>query len=631
MSLNISANDNSPVSLQRVQALYGDVLPLLTMQRERLMAEIVRNPLVLLDTTAEFWENEQTTLTEFFAGRLFREVTNYYEQSLAILEEMAAAAADDGVSTVKEWQHVIMRMWQDAAQRRGWAALKDFEIGIDWDLVNRDAVEWARDYAAQLVSGVNDATKADIARHVANFLDIKGYNLGQLRGNVLQELQSFYGAGYDTRRLQIRAKNIAITETTRALAEGNKIVWQRSGVADGRTWVTNNDDIVCDTCRDLDRQSTTLTAPFTSKSGAIVTDIPAHPGCRCFSVPIVRMIPAKPVGRPAPDEDKPKKTRKPRESDPLKKVKPAKTAREARERIKDKSLTDSEYNQYLSALRAAQDVQMEVVLNVQTEFETLNHKSAMGEKISKRALAAAEAKLDKEMRKWTEYTNRITAAEQDYIVRILASPSKSTPWNLARSEQSTNRAALDTTDLSGVSPSMRARIERSIDMINQVMNWDAYEQLLQDAGYWTPTFVVDPQNTRAFANPERGRVTIGTSARERTMCHEMGHIIEYVLSDVGDAARNFRTVRAGAEPLSTIYSGTKEVGWRDQFIEHYMGRYYGVRSPHTEIISMGIEYMLFDAEEFAKKDPEYFYLIWDVMKGNISELKKWKTIAEKGY
>ncbi|EKE07885.1 MAG: minor head protein, partial [uncultured bacterium] len=83
-----------------------------------------------------------------------------------------------------------------------------------------------------------------------------------------------------------RARLIAMTETTRAYAQGNRTMWGASGVTDGMEWRTGQDDIVCLICRPLAGKKTTLDGTF--PGGRDVP--PAHPGCRCHIYPVIGSI-----------------------------------------------------------------------------------------------------------------------------------------------------------------------------------------------------------------------------------------------------------------------------------------------------------------------------------------------------
>lgn len=174
---------------------------------------------------------------------------------LAVLIPALSDASQDGA----EW----MVNWVDST----------LGIGIDWTLINADAVEWARKYAAELVRGINSTTRDQIKRHVSAWLDTPGRTMGDL----FAELESLPGFN------ESRAQMIAVTEITRAYAEGNKLSAQKyedEGLFTWkRVWQTNNDDKVCPLCAPLHG----TTAKGTDGEYEDGTQHPPrHPRCRCW-------------------------------------------------------------------------------------------------------------------------------------------------------------------------------------------------------------------------------------------------------------------------------------------------------------------------------------------------------------
>jgi SPP1 gp7 family putative phage head morphogenesis protein len=73
-----------------------------------------------------------------------------------------------------------------------------------------------------------------------------------------------------------RAETIAVTEVTRAAAEGGRLYQQQlqqAGFTFDRIWRTSNDERVCPVCGPLDGK------PEAEWGG--LDSPPAHPNCRC--------------------------------------------------------------------------------------------------------------------------------------------------------------------------------------------------------------------------------------------------------------------------------------------------------------------------------------------------------------
>jgi len=133
-------------------------------------------------------------------------------------------------------------------------------IGVDWALVAEDAARWASEYSYSLVTGITDTTRRVLQEKVAQWIREPGRTIGDLTA----DLEPYFG--------KMRAQMIAVTETTRAFAEGEKVAVAQAreyGFEMETIWHTNRDELVCSVC-----------AP---KDGEVTTEFPpAHPRCRCW-------------------------------------------------------------------------------------------------------------------------------------------------------------------------------------------------------------------------------------------------------------------------------------------------------------------------------------------------------------
>jgi hypothetical protein len=150
-------------------------------------------------------------------------------------------------------------------------------IGTDWALVNEGAVTFARDYTFELVKGVNRTTQQALGKAIAAYFERE-----QTIGDLQRSISHLFGP--------TRAEMIAVTEVTRAAAEGEYQIakdLRSQGVDMIAFWVTNADEIVCPICRPLnDRQASGLDVlgkPYWihPESGNQYQH-PAHPRCRCW-------------------------------------------------------------------------------------------------------------------------------------------------------------------------------------------------------------------------------------------------------------------------------------------------------------------------------------------------------------
>jgi len=100
--------------------------------------------------------------------------------------------------------------------------------------------------------------------------------------------------------------------------------------------------------------------------------------------------------------------------------------------------------------------------------------------------------------------------------------------------------------------------------------------------------------------------------------HELGHALEGKDPEVARKAREFydrRTEGYPVEPLKKYNDSydPHEMTKRNKFEDPYMGKIY--KHGATEIVSMGLEKMWEDPARFAKKDPDYFDFMYNLLRG----------------
>jgi hypothetical protein len=127
---------------------------------------------------------------------------------------------------------------------------------------------------------------------------------------------------------------------------------------------------------------------------------------------------------------------------------------------------------------------------------------------------------------------------------------------------------------------------------------------------------------------DKSFVSLEKGGRMQTAVHEYGHFFEYntgqrfdgrsyTSSVQRDAAafRNYRGAKSGKE-ATEIYRGSREYGFKDEFMTHYMGKVYTGRDS-TEIVSMGFEMLASDPVRLYQQDPEYFWFMVGLLKGDL--------------
>ncbi len=151
-------------------------------------------------------------------------------------------------------------------------------IGLSWDLVSQDVLNWIlgtaiqAGYADSLTESVGQTSSVQIRRYVSEWAS-NGLPLRVLIGNLQSTVFSAQ-----------RAQLIATTEVTRAYAEGNRAAWRASGIIERMRWQTSADEMVCPVCGLLAGQVVEVGADGFGADNAFP---PVHPRCRCWVTPFV--------------------------------------------------------------------------------------------------------------------------------------------------------------------------------------------------------------------------------------------------------------------------------------------------------------------------------------------------------
>lgn len=137
-------------------------------------------------------------------------------------------------------------------------------FAIDWSVANQRAADWARGYTFNLVKDINTRSERLLQEAVSDFFE-RGLNMDDL----VDKISRVYGP--------VRGEQIAVTEVTRAVSQGEKTLvddLQRQGGRMVAVWNTSNDDRVCPICTPRNQK----------QQGDGWTELPpAHVKCRCWT------------------------------------------------------------------------------------------------------------------------------------------------------------------------------------------------------------------------------------------------------------------------------------------------------------------------------------------------------------
>jgi 2'-5' RNA ligase len=149
-----------------------------------------------------------------------------------------------------------------------------FSLQIDWELMAKQAFDFAKQYAYQLIRGLSDTTRQLVRDTISQWV-ASGDSQGKLEDSLNEIFKD-----------RVRAQRIAQTESTRVYAEGAQQRWAEAGVTQA-LWKTVNDELVCKICRGLRNVVGDFTNGWKSNYDGKMYKFPAHPGDRCFPKPII--------------------------------------------------------------------------------------------------------------------------------------------------------------------------------------------------------------------------------------------------------------------------------------------------------------------------------------------------------
>jgi len=219
-------------------------------------------------------------------ARLFRRMAAAIRQRLEAYPRPAAKAETPDPMGDEWWDEqeaalraILLRHMGRGASGGGRIFQAAVGVSIDPAAFNKQASKWVQSEYTKLSKTISDGVSDELRKQLQEFITTPGTTVG----DVMERL------GLETSH----AEMIAITEITRAYAEGQRIAGEElqkdyPDLTVREYWFTNNDEIVCEICRPLNGTSVLLQENFTvqDKDGNTIAEIPrppAHPRCRCWS------------------------------------------------------------------------------------------------------------------------------------------------------------------------------------------------------------------------------------------------------------------------------------------------------------------------------------------------------------
>jgi hypothetical protein len=144
-------------------------------------------------------------------------------------------------------------------------------VNLSWELLSQEALNFARNYAFELIKGIDSTTVDQVRKAIA-----AGIEQGLSRDDIAKALESIFND-------PVRARAIAQSESNRAYVEGSLKRWELSGVTRGK-WRTVGAS-ACALCRRLNGQVADLNVGWIDPETGNVYRSSAHTNDRCFRQP----------------------------------------------------------------------------------------------------------------------------------------------------------------------------------------------------------------------------------------------------------------------------------------------------------------------------------------------------------
>jgi len=128
------------------------------------------------------------------------------------------------------------------------------------------------------------------------------------------------------------------------------------------------------------------------------------------------------------------------------------------------------------------------------------------------------------------------------------------------------------------------------------------------------------EDGRAWSDPGTRQIFVTANDNIAIHVHELGHVIEENIEEIGAVAKQFLADRTEGEVAVSLTSltgksgfGADEVAKKDKFIDPYIGKQY--KDGYTEVTSMTLQFLYEDWQKFADADSDMFDLMVGLLTG----------------
>lgn len=225
---------------------------------------------------AELWEYKRKRYWDPWEKKWKEKLKSYFndqeKEVLGNIEGRKSAIREDEIYEIEKWNKKLRKFSKplllEIVREGAESALNELGIEVSWSIDNPKVDEWVKEELGTKIKGINDTTLEQLKVTLQDGIDL-GEGVDDLAKRVRETYED--AKGY-------RAETIARTETISAFTEGNRQLYQESGVKQLQFY-TATDERVCEECYSKHGNKYGI-----DEAGGI---IPVHPQCRCTWVAVM--------------------------------------------------------------------------------------------------------------------------------------------------------------------------------------------------------------------------------------------------------------------------------------------------------------------------------------------------------
>jgi hypothetical protein len=164
------------------------------------------------DAISDLANTHQSSIEDALRRQRAAVVDNLDPERLNDVERLIPTEDDD----LREALEVLLRDSVGRGVRVTFDKLESIDVGVNWRLANEAARTWAQQYSYSLVSLLNENSRRMLSDAVMRWIES-----GEPLDSLIDSLAPIFG--------QDRAAAIAVTEATRAYAEGSFTLYEQAG------------------------------------------------------------------------------------------------------------------------------------------------------------------------------------------------------------------------------------------------------------------------------------------------------------------------------------------------------------------------------------------------------------------